>query len=303
VDPTSDWTRLGAAINPDGKTLDECSCESESACRCLRLDLASGHFERLDAPPTGLAIPENGPLTVRPPFGNFSARRKDDGVLVCEGPSCKVVPVGPVPPAREDMIPPDWTPSVSDDGTLLTVMREDGVGYADHRSVQLFDVASGRRLRTIEQRDRGYASGVYDGFLLDKTLFVVEDGSGPPVVGFLYDARTGGVLHRFDVFGGLFPYRTSTKSVWALVHGDGARIDWFDVTRGRQVASVAIDSAPDDSVASSEIRTLAIPGTSNVAIVISGSPASPPGTVFTVDLDGHHLLRRDPPPHCQATAP
>lgn len=299
--PEASHGAIAARVDAAERWVDECLCPSvESSpeqCSCMRLDLESGIFGALS--PAGAPRPSEDGLTRRPAPRGFSARLEDGGAAVCRaaipsGPCAHVrLPVAPVSP--EGMVAPNPLPSVSDDGATLAITRPaPTTNDLARRVVEIYDVPSSRRLRTIAMRNVGYASGLHDGFFVGSTLLVLESGSGPPVIGWLYEARSGRALAELDANHGLYPAHVR-DDLWAFA--DGAAVEWRQVSTGRRESRLALDG-DENAMGSRAIATVELPRRAELLVLVSGTSTTTAGTVFAVDLKGARLRKRFSPPPC-----
>ena len=294
---------IGARLGEGGRDLDACVCPSEQSppaeCRCFQLDLEAPRFVALES--AGGPRPSNDGLTRRPLPHVHSALLEDAGARVCPialaDAGCASVKTRPPAPGNAEVTQPNPAPSVADDGKTLAIVRlAPAADDPARRVVEIYDVASSRLLRTIVKRDVGYADGIYDAYFVGNSLFVLETGAGPPVIGWIYDPRSGRVLFKHDGTNGLFPARVR-DGLWAFVSGDGSEIEWRHTADGRREARLDLDG-DGGAIASSSVVTLATRDAAELLVAVSGSPTAAGGTVFVVDLAGARLLRRFTPPVC-----
>lgn len=249
-------------------------CVSDGSNQCFSVDLASGKYTKLDAPPT----PQ--PAAIDP--GDVKVDTTATAIEVCKGKECKTV--SPKVPKPDKLLA-----AVANESIAVVML---GDTLAGRVTAEVWDVARNKKLTSIKYAKSDFVCGVPK--LLGSTIYISASVcAGPAARAGLYD-RKGKKLA--DVggkdFGSYGEVAVQVKdNLWAFLEESGAMVALQDVVTGKVAKTIALtplwrtegDAKPVDSTAmGTPGESALVRGGDDQLLVIAGSPST--GSVGIIDV-------------------
>jgi hypothetical protein len=271
---------MGAIGGANGTDAGAEFCVSDgSSNECFSVDLASGEYKKLDAPPT----PQPASLETE----DVKVETTPTEVKVCAGEDCKTL-APKVPKGAESQL---VAVASKTHAVVMIGDTESGKGVAE-----LWDLAKSKKAATIKYAKSDFKCGVPK--LLGSTVYISASVcAGPAARGTLYNlkgkpiAPVGG-----KDFGTYSEVAVQvTGPLWAFLEENGSMLALQDVTTGKVGKTIQLgalwtgDAPPDGEKPDSDAPAMGNPGESalvrggdNQLLVIAGGPS--PGTVGVIDI-------------------
>ena len=263
---------IGQAASTDGGAA---FCVSDgSASECFGVDLASGKYEKLTAPPTAQSA------TVAE---SVKVETTATEVKVCKGDACKTV-APKLPKGDAGQL------SAAANETHAVVMI--GNGEAGKSVAEIWDLGKNKKTGVIKYAKADFKCGVAK--MLGSTIFISASVcAGPAARATLYNVkgkRVGDVGGKeFGTYSEVAVQVEGNK--WAFLEENGSMLALQDVATGKVTKTISLAAlwAAEGTAPSKDAPPMGNPGESAMVrgapgtlLVISGSPT--PGNVAVVDV-------------------
>jgi hypothetical protein len=281
---------IGGATGSNGGA--EFCVSDGSSSECFKADLASGEYQKLDAPPA--------PQAASLEDSGVKVETTPTEVKVCAGEDCKTL-APKVGKADSQLV------AVANATTAVVMVgnTESGKGVAE-----VWDVAKSKKVATIKYAKSDFKCGVPK--LLGSTIYISASVcAGPAARAVLYSAKGKRIA---DVggkeFGTYSEVAVQVKdNLWAFLEENGSMVALQDVATGKVQKTISLAplwqgendaAAGDDKKDGDSAPAMGNPGESalvrggdNQLLVIAGSPST--GNVGVIDVaSGEMKVTRAP---------
>jgi hypothetical protein len=268
---------IGGATGSDAAA--EFCVSDGSSNECFKVDIASGEYTKLDAPPT--------PQPAAVEADDIKVETTPTEVKVCAGEDCKTL-TPKVPKGADSQL---VAVANKTHAVVMIGDTEAGKGVAE-----LWDLGKSKKAATIKYAKTDFKCGVPK--LLGSTVFISASVcAGPAARGTLYNLKGKKVA---DVGGKDFGTYSEvavqvTGPLWAFLEENGSMIALQDVSTGKVGKTISLaplwtgeapadGEKPDDAAPAmgNPGESALVRGGDNQLLVIAGGPS--PGTVGVIDV-------------------